>query len=393
MLRRVRQPLRLSFQMIRDKIHEAKLQAQSAEDVRESELAAERLAAVQGSGGHADAGSPLHRYLHLREHRQHSSHTSRGTQDHQLRCPRSALFVPCSNPKALQKIRSLNHVDLFILDLEDSVAPDRKNEARAALVKEVQGGLLDGGKRAIVRINAWSGGSSRSPGAVGALDLDAVASIADKVEGIGIPKVSLEDGSKLFDAFPLHPDHVCWAFFETPQSILDANAILSQGLYHVACLGLNDLSCEMSFPPSSSTQGPRFQHYYAFGQLLTAARARGVAVVDGVFNDPTDTAGFRQEMVECRRWGFDGKTLIHPSQVQPCNEALTPTPAEREWATRVSAAILDARGGVATVDGRMVEELHARQAARWLRRAELAASRTDNASHSASTTPGDSALP
>lgn len=281
---------------------------------------------------------------------------------HLLPCPRSALFVPCSNRKALDKIASIP-ADLFILDLEDSVAPSKKQESRELLTQFVQSGVIkEKNKRVIVRIN-----SLRTDPNNALLDLEYLAALAADIEGIGIPKVAKEDYELMCDY--LHPSHVLWAFFETPQSIIDAPAICATRKYQYAVMGLNDLSHEMGYPLGLS--GPRVQHYFAMSSVVTAARANNLNVLDGVFNDPSDSLGFRAELEECRRFGFQGKTLIHPSQVMPCNELFTPTDHEVEWAKKVIVAVHEAGGGVAVVEGKMVEDLHSKQAVRVLQRHEL----------------------
>lgn len=382
----------LFFQAISDKIREVKLQREANTDKDISEIEAR----LRNHGFSDDAG-------------QQSGSTSSALQDGDssflvcgdrripkkaLRAPRSALFVPCSNPKALAKISSLSSADVVILDLEDSVAPAAKSSARHALVDFIaSGGLTIRAKddddvvdetvrtaedaerdarkgrilrRAIVRINSLSSDSKNA-----VLDLESIlssAAIADAIEGIAIPKVSVGDEA-LMKPF-LHPTHTVWGFFETPQSIVDCDVICAQRWLQFAVMGLNDLSNEMGYP--LGLRGPRTQHYYAMSRVVTAARANHIAPLDGVFNDPADTLGLRAEMEESRRFGFEGKTLIHPSQVAPCNEAFTPTDAEVVWARRVMQAVVGAQGGVATVDGKMVEDLHARQAQKLLQRAELA---------------------
>lgn len=320
--------------------------------------------------------------------------------------PRSALFVPCSNTKALKKIASID-ADVFILDLEDSVAVKDKTVARDNLIEFVNAGFEDGSlvdKRLIVRVNSPT--FSKDTMKFGLSDMDAVSLLGERIEGIAVPKTSAECEGVLRDI--VHPDHSIWAFFETPQSILDAGLILRTKFYSVAAMGLNDLSMELQLPldyhmsssvGSSSSSKPskdllereannanndnaanaaaaasfvsrRTPLYYHMSQVINAARAYGVHPLDGVFNDPTDSSGFTREVMEAKRFGFSGKTLIHPSQIALTHAAYNPTAAEEEWALRVITATQASQGGVAVVDGKMVEELHARMARRIVAYAE-----------------------
>lgn len=343
--------------------------------------------------GRNESGSPLDYYLQQQSASSSTASSVSKVTDMRM-IPRSALFVPCHKGKALGKVAKIgNDVDLFILDLEDSVPPELKSEARRNLTDFVSnGGLvlpqLDEGHdnqatennkkskcRAIVRIN-----SLRTDPANAILDLEAVMALGAEIEGVAIPKVEVGDDEALAEY--LRPSmsgrgrgiathHQVWAFFETPRAILDADKICKSNFYQYGVMGLNDLSAEMGYP-LQGTLAPhpagRVQHYFAMSSVVTACRANGVIPLDGVFNDPTDGPGFQSELSECRRLGFDGKTLIHPSQVPACNAAFTPTPAEVHWAERVVQSVMHAGNGVAVLDGKMVEELHARQAAKLLTR-------------------------
>lgn len=277
-----------------------------------------------------------------------------------LPCPRSILFVPCSNAKALKKAASLP-CDLLMLDLEDSVPPSKKGDARTELSAVLDSGDL-AGKRVVVRIN-----SPTDDPVNGLLDLDRVGMHCKALEGIGLPKVtrSTYDVVKPY----LAPGHAIWAFFETPEGFVDIEAICSQQVYAYAVMGYNDLRAALDLPMKpSSPHFAKAPFLYSCSRLILAARAAKMYPIDGVFNDPHDAAGFVDDCVAGKALGFAGKTLIHPSQVGPTNTAYAPTAEEAQWAQRVLEAVKAAGGGVATVDGKMVEEMHARQAARILQR-------------------------
>lgn len=405
--------------------------------------------------------------------------------------PRSAIFVPCSNLKALNKIHSLN-ADVFILDLEDSVPLGKKEEARRNLVEFVNAGMraaeeeIDGagnegedvstirdgfvigkgesrsisdiakaleaenesgksaadlhlrkrggrrrsggdsddqpedpalvalkgmrgvriedtakiaalqskgkplekpkslqGKRLIVRVNSPSLPESAK---YGIPDMEAVNALGTFLDGVGVPKVTSHDAHVLPSL--LNPDHDVWAFLETPKGILQAEDVCASEIYQYVVMGLNDLSMELQLPLSYHNQAianslrdkdaqggspsqqqlfsRRLPLLYAMSRVIMAARAYGVHPIDGVFNDPSDPAGFRQECLEALSLGFSGKTLIHPSQIDVVHEIFTPSQMEVEWAKKVIAAIHESHGGVAVVDGKMVEDLHAKMAVRIL---------------------------
>lgn len=331
-------------------------------------------------------------------------------------CPRSVLFVPASKPRALAKLDTIP-ADCFIVDLEDSVGISMKRRAREQVqefIESLRSANEEPGAKAAM--NGGSGSSAppsrgrqptqRRPQIIlrinspdfdmetAILDLNLVGLLGMEIDGVAVPKVTMQT-YKLIEDY-LHPNHQLWAFFESPQSILQAPAICAQGVYHYAVMGYNDLGMELQLPLMSITNSKgsgrsveseetntnradndeRHSLYMAAHlplwqstvQVLMAARAANMYVIDGVFNDPTDTPGLRRNLRESVALGLDGKTLIHPSQVEPTNAAFTPSDEEVCWATRIVEAICQAQGGVAIVDGKMVEDLHRRQAERVLAR-------------------------
>ncbi|HEY0441246.1 MAG TPA: CoA ester lyase [Xanthobacteraceae bacterium] len=278
-----------------------------------------------------------------------------------IRPRRSMLYMPASNARALEKARTLP-VDGIIIDLEDAVAPDAKQAARARVVETLkQGGF--GEREVIVRINALD-----TPW--GNDDLVALAHSA--FDGILLPKVSdaaiLERvGTRLLD---LHVGlHVrVWAMMETMFAVLRAPEIAalakdSETRLAGFVLGTNDLVKESNarIVPGRAPLTPWLM------QCVAAARAYGLVILDGVYNGIGDADGFRAECEQGRDMGFDGKTLIHPSQVEPCNAVFSPDPADVAEARQIIAAFDRPENkdkGVLQIDGRMVERMHAEIARR-----------------------------
>ena len=257
---------------------------------------------------------------------------------------RSVLFVPGSSPKMLEKARTLP-CDVVVLDLEDAVAPDAKDMARAAVCAAVQ----DYGPRdVVVRINPLS-----SP--YGRADLQAVQ--AARPDAVLLPKVeSAADIAAVKGALPI------WAMIETPLGILNVAAIAASG---AACLamGTNDLLKSLHAQPMAG----RRNLWPALSQTVIAARAHGLNVIDGTYNDIADRTGFAESCAQGRAFGFDGKTLIHPSQIEICNRIFAPSPEELMQARRILDAFADNPGrGAIALDGRMIERLHAQEAERIL---------------------------
>ena len=273
---------------------------------------------------------------------------------------RSVLYIPGSKERALEKARALR-VDAIIFDLEDAVAPDAKEEARATLRAELDAGGY-GPRARIVRVNGLETEWGRD-------DMEAIRG-AD-IDALLLPKV---DGPEQLDAAAeaLGGDTPLWAMMETPRGILNAQAIAAHPRLAGFVAGTNDLAKELG----CAMRADRLPMLYALEAMLMAARAEGKVCVDGVFNHFRDEDGLRAECEQGRDMGFDGKTLIHPAQVATANAIFAPAAEEIDLARRQIAAFREAeeRGeGVAVVDGRIVENLHVETARRTLARAEAIA--------------------
>ena len=277
----------------------------------------------------------------------------------EVRPRRSVLYLPASNERALEKAKSLP-VDGLILDLEDAVAPDAKSSARELACAAAVSGAY-GMRELTIRINGL--GSSWH-------EDDLAAACAAGPDAIVVPKVSSADEVRtLVDSLERHgaPDNTTlWAMVETPRAMLHAEEIAAASArLSVLVMGTNDLAKEL-FAAHVPGRAPLLT---GLSLALLAARATGKAILDGVYNDVQDTDGFLAECRQGREMGFDGKTLIHPSQVDPCNTVFAPGEDEIELAGRIIAAFEEAQAegrGVVTVDGRMVENLHVDEARRVL---------------------------
>ena len=268
---------------------------------------------------------------------------------------RSVLYMPGANDRALEKAKSLP-ADALILDLEDSVAPDAKLAARDKVIAAVKSGGY-GAREIVIRVNALD-----TPW--GADDLKAAASV--KADAILVPKVSrpgdMVSAAKLLKANAAPAETRLWAMMETPLAILNARDIASVAAdadqrFSCLVLGTNDLLKESR----ARALGDRFAIVPWLAMSVLAARSYGLDVIDGVYNDFKDEAGFRAECEQGRTLGMDGKTLIHPSQIEPCNQIFSPSDEEVSWSRKVieAFALPEHKGkGVITVDGRMVERLH-----------------------------------
>lgn len=276
-----------------------------------------------------------------------------------LRPRRSALYLPASNPKALAKARTLD-ADVVILDLEDAVAPEAKGEARAAAVAAVaEGGF--GQRELVVRANALST-------EWGADDLAALAAAGP--DAVLVPKIAgVEDIAAYDRALGNAPAHTrLWVMVETcavvPQLDAVAACAASSRLAGFV-LGTNDLAKEMR----ARLTPARTPFLPVLTAAVCAARAHGLVVLDGVCNEFRDLTAFSAEARQGLEFGFDGKTLIHPDQIAPCNSVFSPGAEEIAWAEGVVAAFSQPENvgkGVIKVDGKMVELLHLDQARRVL---------------------------
>jgi citrate lyase subunit beta/citryl-CoA lyase len=289
-----------------------------------------------------------------------------------IRPRRSVLYMPGSNARAIEKARSLP-ADAVILDLEDSVAPQSKAAARQQVADAVKAGGF-GPREVVVRINGldtqwW---------------LDDLNTIAHaKPNAILVPKVSspksFEDIiERLIDVGAGHEVRI-WAMTETPLAMLHAGEIAAaardaENRLTAFVMGTNDLAKDTRarILPGRAGLMPWLM------TCVAAARAHGVDIIDGVYNDLGNAEGFAQECAQARDLGFDGKTLIHPSQIEPCNVAFSPDAAEVAQAKKIIAAfdLPENQGkGVVALDGRMVERLHADMARRTVAIAEAIAAR------------------
>jgi citrate lyase subunit beta/citryl-CoA lyase len=278
-----------------------------------------------------------------------------------IRPRRSVLYMPGSNARAIEKARTLE-ADAVILDLEDSVAPDAKAAARRQVTDAVSAGGF-GAREVIVRINGldtqwWLD------------DLNAVGKA--KPDAVLVPKVSspnhLEDVAERLVDISANQKIRVWAMMETPLAMLNARDIAAaasdvETRLAAFVMGTNDLAKETraKIAPGRAAMLPWLMN------CVAAARAFGLDILDGVYNDLADAEGFARECAQARDMGFDGKTLIHPNQINPCNAAFSPSAEEVAQAKKIIAAFdlpENRDRGVVQLDGRMVERLHADMARR-----------------------------
>ena len=279
---------------------------------------------------------------------------------------RSVLYMPGSNARAIDKARTLP-CDGIILDLEDAVAPEAKDEARALVAQALKEGGF-GHRVMILRVNA-----ADTP--LHAADMELAAAVP--ADAVLIPKIA--GPQDVAAARARLPRAALWAMMETPRAMLEAGAIAAHGQADGSGLsgfvmGTNDLSKDTGarLVPGRAPMVPWL------ATCLAAARAHGLAILDGVFNDLDDAEGFAAECVQARDMGFDGKTLVHPRQIETCNAVFAPDPAEVAFARTVIAAFEapeNAGRGALRVEGRMVERLHADMARRTVARADAIAAR------------------
>ena len=291
-----------------------------------------------------------------------------------IRPRRSVLYMPGSNARAIEKARTLP-ADAVILDLEDSVAPDGKASARTQVMEAVIAGGF-GTREVIVRINGldtewWLD------------DLNAVAKA--KPDAVLVPKVSrpghLEDvAERLVDISADHKIKV-WAMMEMPLAMLNARDIAAaakdvETRLSAFVMGTNDLAKDTR---ARITPGRAPMLPWLMG-CVAAARAFGIDILDGVYNDLGNAEGFAQECAQARDMGFDGKTLIHPNQIEPCNVAFSPSADDVALARKIIAAFdlpENKDKGVVQLDSRMVERLHADMARRTVAIADAIAAKGD----------------
>ena len=286
-----------------------------------------------------------------------------------IRPRRSVLYMPGANERALEKAKTID-ADALILDLEDSVAPDAKAQGRENVAAAVKSGEY-GHRELAIRVNSigteWH-------------DDDIEAAAAAGPDAILVPKVeSAEQVHQLVAALEAAgaPTHTqLWAMIETPRALLNAEEIAAaHERLTVIVMGTNDIVNETY---GLHVPGRNAAVLTALSWTLIAVRAAGKVVVDGVYNDVRNEEGFLAEARQGREMGFDGKTLIHPSQVEPANEAFSPSEADIERAQGLIAAFEEAKAagaGVATYNNKLVEELHVRDANRILAFAEALSAR------------------
>ncbi|OQW55324.1 MAG: malyl-CoA thiolesterase [Proteobacteria bacterium HN_bin10] len=278
---------------------------------------------------------------------------------------RSCLYMPGANAKALEKAKSLA-ADVLIFDLEDSVAPEAKVAAREAVAAAVKAGGY-GKREVIVRVNAlttpWGGD-------------DIAAAGAARPDGVLAPKVETAAQLRALDeamsAAGFSADASLWVMIETPRAILNLAEIAAAAAgtrLSAFVMGLNDLAKETRARPGAH----RAAFVAPMSLAVTAARAAGITAIDGVYNDIANSAGFEAECRQGLEFGFDGKTLIHPTQIDVCNAVFAPTADEVARARAVIDAFAlpeNAGKGVIKVDGRMTELLHLEEARRVVAVAE-----------------------
>ena len=276
-----------------------------------------------------------------------------------IRPRRSVLFMPGSNPRALEKARTLS-ADALIFDLEDAVAPEAKETARAAVVAAVTAGGY-APRELVLRVNpidtVW-----------GHADLATAASLP--IDAVLLPKVENAErvhvGLDLLDALGARPELSVWCMIETPLGVLAAGDIAAASPRIAALvLGTSDLANDLHARPARD----RLPLLTALGLVLLAARAYGRAVLDGVHLDLADADGFAAACRQGRDLGFDGKTLIHPDQIAPANAIFAPSAEEVARAGRLVGAYAEATAsgkGAARFEGRLIEALHVAEARRTL---------------------------
>lgn len=272
---------------------------------------------------------------------------------------RSVLYMPGSNARALEKAKTLN-ADTLVLDLEDAVAPDQKTSARRQVVEAVnQGGY--GHREMVIRVNGLDTEWCRD-------DIAAVAKA--KVSALCLPKIESPEQIlnvvELLNQFGADPEMEVWAMIETPKGVQHVNAIAAaHPRLTLLMMGTSDLAKEMRIPHTPDRLG----FVTALSLCVLAARAEGLDILDGVHLALDDEEGLRAVCLQGKQLGFDGKTLIHPKQLDCANEAFAPTAADADKARTIIDAFTQAESegkGVVVVDGKLVENLHVEEARRTL---------------------------
>ncbi len=283
---------------------------------------------------------------------------------------RSALYVPAVNTRAMTKARSLD-ADMLLIDLEDSVALDRKMEARENAIRVIsQGGF--GHREVVLRINALQSTS---------IDADLAVLAHCSPDGVLLPKVNQPEDvntvASAIGAVTVNREIQIWLMMETPASVLNTRDIAAmvhslpqlQGFF----VGTNDLAKDTGVQPDRD----RMYLIPWLMQMVAAAKAFGLHIFDGVYSNLHDDAGFRRESQQGRALGMTGKSLIHPRQLAACNEAFSPSLQEMDEARQIVEAFSrpeNANRGVIALNGRMVERLHLTMAENLLARARIIAS-------------------
>jgi len=274
---------------------------------------------------------------------------------------RSCLYVPGANARALQKAKSLP-ADAFVLDLEDAVAPDAKVDAREA-IQNALGDRSFGAREVVIRVNGLETEWGRD-------DLEMAVSAG--VDGVLVPKITRGKDVRAIDRFlnnaGASPGLGLWVMIETPLAVLNIKKIAKASVKTRLTgfvMGTNDLAKELSAVPTPD----RLAFLFSLSAALAAARAYRLVAIDGVYNDIRNDAGLSVECEQGRVLGFDGKTLIHPSQIETANRVFSPSEAELSHARNIveAFALPENRGkGVISLNGQMVELLHLHQAERLI---------------------------
>jgi citrate lyase subunit beta/citryl-CoA lyase len=276
---------------------------------------------------------------------------------------RSVLYMPGSNPRALEKARTLA-ADGLILDLEDAVAPDAKEEARRQVVEAVRAGGY-GARELLVRVNSLATPWGQA---------DVAAAASSGAHAILIPKVESADTVRQVEAIMAAngapADMAIWCMMETPRGMLKAEEIAgSTPRMGGFVMGTSDLAKDLHCAHTRD----RLPMITSLGLCLLAARAYGLAALDGVYLDLNDDAGFEYSCAQGLELGFDGKTLIHPKTIETANRVFAPAEKEIEWSKKIIAAHAEATAqakGVVVVDGKLIENLHVENARRVVALAE-----------------------